>query len=328
MNNKKLAVFGCKHTTLDLIEGLCRSGVKVDYCITLSPDLAKKEKVAGYFDLSSFLSTSQIPYYVVNKYKLDSDKDIDYITSLNIDIVLCMGWQRLLPEWLLKLLTIGAFGMHGSNKPLPHGRGRSPLNWSLIQNKTIFFTHLFKYDCGVDSGPIVDVQKFDITQWDNCHTLHLKNTIAMVKLCEKNIPNMLRGLNIDLHPQSDIGASFYPKRDADDGIIFWEDSTVDIFNLIRAVTRPFPGAFTFLNGKIKYKLIIWYAIPFDSRMEWNESNPGVILEVFYDKSFVVKTGDSTILVLRYNGSEISKNNIGDCLNSSDFKRKKWINLPS
>ena len=63
---------------------------------------------------------------------------MEMIKSLNIDIIFCMGWQRLIPEWLLNDLSVGAFGMHGSNKPLPHGRGRSPLNWSLIQDKNMF----------------------------------------------------------------------------------------------------------------------------------------------------------------------------------------------
>ena len=325
--NKRIVVFGCKHTTLDLITGLLRSGINIDYCVTLTPDLAKKESVSGYYDLRLPLKSLNIPCANVDKYSLMSNHDRDIIGSLNIDLILCMGWQRLLPEWLLNSLKIGAFGMHGSNKPLPHGRGRSPLNWALIQNKTLFFTYLFKYNCGVDDGPIVGMQKFDITPWDNCHTLHLKNTLSMIKLCEQYIPKILEN-SVMFQPQLDDGVSYYPKRTADDGVIYWNDSTINIYNLIRAVTSPFPGAFTFLNGDRSSKVIIWDGIPFDSRLEWGASSSGEILEVFYDKSFIIKTGDTTILVTKYEGIKLSKNNIGMFFSHSNIKRKEWIGLPT
>ena len=191
-----------------------------------------------------------------------------------------------------------------------------------------FCLHIFEYlvYCGIDDGPIVGMQKFDITPWDSCHTLHLKNTLSMIKLCEKYIPKILKN-SIVLKPQLDNDVSYYPKRIADDGVIYWSDSTINIYNLIRAVTSPFPGAFTFLNGDKGSKVIIWDGVPFDSRLDWSESNSGEILEVFYDKSFVVKTGDTTILVTKYEGIRLDKNNIGMFFSHSNIKRKEWIGLP-
>ena len=236
-----------------------------------------------------------------------------------------MGWQRLIPQWLLNKLSVGAFGMHGSSKPLPHGRGRSPMNWSLIQNKEIFYTNLFKYDSGVDDGLIVGTQKFDITQWDTCNTLHIKNTIAMNRLCAKFLPKILNG-TIKYYRQGRKGVSYYPKRNAEDGLIFWKDSTKDIYNLVRAVTKPFPGAFTFF-GKNK-KLYIWKAIPFDSKLRWSNFSEGKILDVFYDGTFLVKTGDSSLLILEYDGITIDKKFINRKLGNSKIKRKVWKDLPS
>ena len=82
--------------------------------------------------------------------------------------------------------------MHGSSKPLPHGRGRSPMNWSLVQNKDCFYTHLFRYRPGVDDGEIAAVQIFDITPFDTCLTLHYKNTLSMIGLLEKALPSLAR----------------------------------------------------------------------------------------------------------------------------------------
>tara|TARA_B100000886_G_scaffold339732_1_gene306093 strand:+ start:8357 stop:9355 length:999 start_codon:yes stop_codon:yes gene_type:complete len=322
INYSKIAIFGCKHTTLDLIKSLHNNPIKIDYCITISSKKAEEQKVSGYIDLKPYLDELCIPIIYATKYNLKSEEDKEKLSNLNLDLILCIGWQRLLPEWLLSLLSIGAFGMHGSNKPLPHGRGRSPLNWSLIQNKNIFFTHLFQYLPGVDDGPILACQKFDINFWDDSHSLHLKNTISMAKLCKKSIPLLIEG-NLISRPQPNIEPSFYPKRAKEDGIIFWEDSVLDIYNLIRAVTKPFPGAFSYLENNLNNEIIIWKAYPFDTRLEWDNSVNGEILEVFYDYSFIVQCGDGTLLVKEYDIKNKHLIKQGNMLSSVNIKRKKF-----
>lgn len=321
---EKITVIGCKHTTKDLILGLKRFKIQVNHCITIDPEKGKSQNVAGYYDLSKFLKEQDIPCSVVPSYKLDEKLCKPFIKTLAIDLLLVMGWQRLIPDWVLKHLKVGAFGMHGSSKPLPHGRGRSPLNWSLIQNKKIFFTHLFQYLPGVDDGPIVGVQTFDITAFDDCHTLHFKNTVSMIKLCSQYVPLLLTG-HAKCTEQAKEGICYYPKRTAEDGIIFWHDSTQDIYNLIRAVTKPFPGAFSFLKTN---KMIIFKAIPFDTRINYPDATCGEVLEVFYDGSFVVKTGDSTLLVQHYEGNKLLHTDIGQVFHCNGIKRKIWQQLPA
>lgn len=320
----KLAVAGCKHTTKDLIEGLLDFGFTIDLLITISPEKAAQQSVAGYLDLRSFADEKGIELYQAEKYSLKSEKDEERITKHELGVLLCMGWQRLIPEWFLNSLKVGAFGMHGSNKPLPHGRGRSPMNWSIIQGKEMFFTHLFKYNPGVDDGDIVGYQLFEITPFDNAMTMHFKNLTAMIKLCEKELPGLLQG-KVLTYPQKDVEPSFYPKRSEEDGLIFWEDSSVDIYNLCRAVTKPFPGAFTFLH---EHKLMIWSCVPFDSHLRWDHAEHGEVVTVFYNGQFVVKTGDTSVLVLEW---ECSSTDItpskGVRLHNAGIQRKEWKNLP-
>jgi len=291
----KIGVVGCKHTTKDFILGLEKNGINVDHCFTIDPDKGKEQKVSGYYDLVPFLNEKNIEYTVVQKYNLKSEKDIKDITVLGLDILFVIGWQRLIPEWLLNILSIGAFGMHGSSKPLPYGRGRSPINWSLTEDRKIFYAHLFQYLPGIDDGHIIGVQTFDINPFDTCLTLHFKNTISMVKLCSKYLPNLINGTAIKI-PQSTEGITYYPKRTAEDGLIDWTKTTLEIYNLIRAVTHPFPGAFTYFNDK---KYIIWEAIPFDTQLKWFEAKLGEIVEEFFDGTFVVKTGDASLLIQKW-----------------------------
>lgn len=322
---KRVAVMGCKHTTMDLILGLGRFGFDIDHCITLSKKKAQEQKVAGYMDLVPFLRKKSIPFTVANTYSLNSDKDKEALLNLNPDMLLVMGWQRLLPDWLLKSLSIGAFGMHGSSKPLPFGRGRSPINWSLIQGKNLFYTHLFKYEPGIDNGPVVGVQTFDINEYDTCLTLHFKNTISMIKLCAKNLPTLIDG-SAKMVPQSNEGATYYPKRSEEDGLIYWEDSTDEIYNLVRAVTKPFPGAFSYIDNDPNLKIYIWDAQPFDTKLTY-DAKPGEIVEVFYNGMFVVKTRDTTIIVTESEGHNFTANDVGKILGNLNVPRKKWENLP-
>lgn len=323
---KRIGVVGCKDTTADLILGLRRHGFAIDHCVTLCPEKGAEQQVAGYCDLRPLLQGIDVPYTIAHKYALNSEEDRQAMLGLNLDMLLVMGWQRLIPNWWLESLSVGAFGMHGSSLPLPHGRGRSPMNWSLIQNKDIFYTHLFQYKAGVDDGAVVAVQTFDITPFDDCRTLHHKNLTSMIHLCAKAMPHLLAGDAV-LTPQPKEGATYYPKRTAEDGLIYWTDPTKMIYNLVRAVTRPFPGAFTFLDNDPARKILIWRCIPFDTRLCWPGAVSGEIVEVYYDGSFAVRTSDSSILVQDYEGAEFTEADIGRRLGDLDTPRKLWPGLP-
>lgn len=104
MKNKVVAVAGCKHTTRDLIEGLVRLGYEIRFCLTLDRDLADRNKVAGYMDLSDFLKSKGIKRIGASSYSLNNESDQESLSSLGIDLLLVMGWQRLIPAWLLDRL--------------------------------------------------------------------------------------------------------------------------------------------------------------------------------------------------------------------------------
>jgi methionyl-tRNA formyltransferase len=323
---KRIGVAGCKHTTLELIDALCRGGYNPDQLITISPEEGARAEVAGYMDLREPMQKRGIPVYTAQSYSLKNEQDQAAILPLQLDMLLVMGWQRLVPEWFLNSLSVGAFGMHGSSKRLPYGRGRSPLNWSLIQNKTAFFTHLFRYDPGVDSGSVAGVQMFEINPFDTCLTLHHKNTISMIQLVLRLLPDLLNG-TAKLEPQPSEGATYYPKRTPEDGGIEWRDSVGDIYNLIRAVTKPFAGAFSFLKNDEKKKVTIWRAIPFDPYLFSEITEPGRLLHVFETGEFLVKTGAGSLLVQEFEGYTPTHNEVNSVFGNLGKPRKIWENMP-
>lgn len=300
---KKIAVAGCKSTTQECMERLVEDGFKIDLIITLTPEMAQREKVAGYMDLSPFAAQQGIPVYLPDTYSLKSDKDKARLQSMELDCLLVVNWQRLIPEWLLKKLSIGAFGMHGSPEPLPRGRGRSPLNWSLLEGKKSFMTHLFKYSAGVDSGDIVGMQKFDINAWDDCHTLHLKNRMSMNRLLKKYLPSILVGTAVFQVQPEGIEPTYFPKRTAADGKIHWDQMDMaGLYNHIRAQTHPFPGAFSYVRNKgTLQKISFWKSHPFDTHLFFYGEPPGKIVETFTDGSFLVSVWDGSLRIYDYSG---------------------------
>ena len=297
----KITLFGCKDTTLHLSNFLKELDVKIDL-ITITPETAKTNEVAGYLDLTSHKELFQ-SIYQVSSYSLKDKSDVDFLRAKNINSLgLCVGWQRLIPNLVLDLFTAGVFGMHGSARDLPFGKGRSPINWAILEDRKFFHTNLFKYLAGVDSGPIVSSHTFSILKFDNAETLHYKNTMAMCHLVQKNLNKLLDG-SIKLRPQNTIkGESFYPKRLPNDGQIDWKDDIFNIDRLVRAVSQPFYGAFTFENSKL---LKILRANIFYTDVEQHPyltAQFGEVVDIFSSNKFLVRCSGGILIVHDYEGS--------------------------
>lgn len=308
----KIGIAGCKSTSKFIAEFLNELNCTISLIITINPEQGFINKVADYYDMKLYGETMGILVYQAKSYSLKNPEDEEFIKKMKLDILFVMGWQRLIPEWFLKSLKIGAFGMHGSSEGLPKGRGRSPMNWSIIEGRKEFTTCLFKYDAGVDSGDIVDSYKFTINEFDTGETCHYKNSMAMKYLIRKNLDKLLKG-EITLIKQPKLIPTFYPKRTPLDSLIDWEMNLNDLHRFIRAVTKPFNGAFTFNNGE---KIIIWRAEKYDDNFFGYDSySNGMVVEKFQSGKFIVKVKNGLLIVHEYEGEIF----VGSILNNNNFK---------
>jgi methionyl-tRNA formyltransferase len=315
------AVAGSKNTTAELLRFLVeRLERKPRALITLTPEQGRKYRVAGYTDLRPLARELAIDLLHPATYALNEADDRSAIHALGISTLFVQGWQRLIPEWFLQSLSRGAFGMHGSSEPLPKGRGRSPLNWSIIQGRTSFTTNLFRYRPGVDDGDVVGSRTFDITPADTAHTLHLKNTFSMLDLLGEKISSILDG-SIAAIPQIDASPTYYPKRRPQDGDIFWEDSVEEIERFVRALTRPFPGAFTHMEDGSTLK--IWRAVPFLAPASFSPA--GCVIETTSTGEIVISTGTWSLLVQDWEAPRPPRP--GEKLSRRAPHRWDWSRLP-
>ena len=173
-----ITLFGCTHTTLHVAKFLNNLNLKINL-ITISPSTAKSNEVAGFIDLTLYKKYFS-SIYVAKNYSLKSEKDEKQLKSyFKSDLGFCIGWQRLIPLKILTTFSKGIYGMHGSSRNLPFGKGRSPMNWAIIEGRKWFHTNLFRYQDGIDNGPIVDTLAFSINNSDSIETLQYKNVISI-----------------------------------------------------------------------------------------------------------------------------------------------------
>lgn len=290
----KVVVFGVKDTSENIVEFIQNTICPVDLVITISPEVTKKNQVSGYKGLSFLTKKYGIPVHEADSYFLTDERTQKFLRENEFDIGISMGWQRLIPASVLDCFKYGIYGFHGNCGYLPFGRGRSPLNWSIILGDTRFNLNLFRYDEKADSPNIFATEMFSITPHDDIRTAQYKNMI-----CSKNlIRKLLKAYeedNITIRTESKDFDSWYEKRTAVDGKIDFRERTRTIHNLIRGVAAPFPGAFAMLHEK---KVTIWEAQPFDEMIDFSAYAPGEVVDVF-DERPIVRTVDGSLLIVRY-----------------------------
>lgn len=290
----KVVVFGVKDTSENIVEFIHNNICPVDLVITIAGEVLNKNQVSGFKGLSILTEKYGIPVHEADSYFLTDDKTRAFMEANEFEIAVSMGWQRLIPKYVLERFAYGVYGFHGNSGYLPFGRGRSPLNWSIILGDSRFNLNLFRYDEQADSPNVFATEMFSITPYDDIRTAQYKNII-----CSKNlIRKLLKAYeekNITIKTESRDFDSWYNKRTAADGKIDFHDRTRNIYNLIRGVAAPFPGAFAMCGEE---KVTIWKAQPFDEMIDFSAFTPGEVVDVF-DKKPIVRTVDGSLLIEKY-----------------------------
>ncbi len=284
-------VIGCRENTSEFVESLLRRNCPVSGIVTISKEVADRNHVPTWADLKTEYGRT-IPVHVSPSYKLEDPSDRSILGHCKADVGFCIGWQRLLPQWFLDLHRNGVFGMHACANRLPNGRGRSPINWSVIEGATSLYAHIFRYNDQPDAGDLLSAPKITIEAHDDIQTLQQKARVIFNHEVIRNWNDLVSG-SIKLLPLNSSGEPerFYPKRDADDGAIDWLWPVQRIVNWVRAQTRPYPGAFTTADG-VRYS--VWRCGPTGV----SSSEPaGTITETFRDGTCYVAAGDQTCLHL-------------------------------
>jgi methionyl-tRNA formyltransferase len=221
--------------------------------------------------------------------------DVELVRQLRPNVVFVIGWQRLIPKSIIDEVESGAIGFHGSANFLPWGRGRSPINWSIIEGRERFILHMFFITPGIDDGDIIGMEIFDLQPEETCRSAYYKVALSQARLIFQHV-GAIRSCTCPRTPQS--GPTFaYPKRTPEDGKIFWSDSGEDICRLVRAVTFP-SGAFSNLRGS---RVNIWRCQYLGDNLLTANARPGEVAFVSSNSfaEVIVQTGHGAVLLTEY-----------------------------
>lgn len=195
---------------------------------------------------------------------------VDRIRKLSPDVIFSFYYRKLLCDTILQIPAVGAFNLHGSL--LPVYRGRSPLNWVLENGEKETGVTLHRMVSRADAGNIVIQHPVTIDDDDNALKLHLKLCNAAQTLLRDILPAIRKGTFSET-VQDESQASCFGRRTPEDGRLIWERPARQLYNLVRAISDPWPGAFAFAGTQ---KFMIWKS---RVREDMPQARAGTVLAV-------------------------------------------------
>ncbi len=261
------------------IEALLRHGVEIAAVFTHKDD--PRENV-WFGSVAELAAMRGIPVY--------APEDINHpiwvarIKALAPDILFSFYYRNLVKPPVLDIPPQGCLNLHGSY--LPKYRGRCPVNWALVNGETETGVTLHYMTPRPDDGDIVARQKVPISDDDTAYTLFKKMVAVAHTVLDEAVPALVKG-RAKRVKQDNAQASYFGGRKPADGLIDWTKSAKEIRNLVRAVSRPYPGAFTQVGDR---KLLIWSAGVLDGR---KGRAAGTVVSV---KPLVVACGECALRV--------------------------------
>ena len=292
----KTVVFAYHNMGIAGLEALARHGYAIAAVFTHEDD---PHENCWFESVKNWAEERNLPVYTTEE--INSPPWKEKIAQLKPEILFSFYYRKMNDSDILAIPEMGAFNLHGSL--LPRYRGRCPVNWVLVNGEKQTGVTLHYMIDKPDAGDIVGRKEIVIDFTDTAKTLYDKLCGAAALLLDDLLPLMKVGLIPGIKQNLEAG-SYFGGRKPEDGRINWQKSAGEIYNLIRAVTEPYPGAFGLLeNGE---KLIIWWAEPGEGI---NDEIPGAVN--ISQEEVLVQTGKDAIKLMdievageRICGSEI------------------------
>jgi methionyl-tRNA formyltransferase len=306
MPKKKVFILCATKNGLDLI-GLIKKKYKIDCVIT--PKTIKnstEERISAKL----FCKENKIKFKEIKDYS-NLDEIKEFLKKSKIDILISISWQRIIPKWLLELPNIACLGAHGSHQGMYLGKGRSPMNWSLLAGEKKFKFSLFKINKeNIDSGPEIFKRTINISLTDDINSLYIKYHLILSEMILKFL-NSNKKIVLEEYKGKQ---RFLPKITPDNGFVDWNRSDIEIYNFIRSKSLPYPNAYTFIRKKlIKIKSSQLVEINFKNKYKCGE-----IILILSDKKLLVKVKNGFLIIEIYHkDSRLIK--VKEIMKSTNFK---------
>lgn len=286
MNSRpKIVLFAYSEVGSLCLESLIASGANVVLVYTHEDD--PNEEI-WFRSVKSIAAEHGIPVRTPAKI---GAPELEELRAAAPELIFSFYYRAMIPKEVLDLPRLGAYNIHGAL--LPKYRGRACVNWAVLNGETETGATLHVMTQYADRGDIIAQKAVPILFEDTAHDVFLKVTAAARDILMASLKDLEAG-TAKRTPQDESLATKFGRRRPEDGRIDWNKPALEIYNLVRAVTHPFPGAFTDRDGK---RLFIWKALPIEG-----SALPGAPLS---DDPMTFGTGSGLLKVLswQYEGEE-------------------------
>ena len=282
-------VLGSTDTTIAVAEGVIAGAAAVaavvsvgeSFSISYSAQPVRNRRSAN---LAEWCAVHEVPLIPFDGY----EKLRALLEETSPELCLVAGWYHMVPRWFRELFPRGCLGFHASL--LPQLRGGAPLNWAILSDLQETGVTLFQLTDGIDDGPYIAQDRFPIGRRSTIAELAARANEACLRLSSVHVPRIMDGQCGFIEQAGE--PSYSLQRDPDDGWIVWSMSAEAIDRLIRAVSKPYPGAFTSLNGET---ITIWLADVAGGVQVFGR--PGQIVRLPGMPHPLVKTGSGLLAIL-------------------------------
>lgn len=243
-------LIGSVGSSKEILDEMVKIQFPLDMVFSLDEEYSAN--VSGYYPLHKLAEEHNIPYKKFRK--INDQENIELIKQINPDYIFVIGLSQLISKDLINLAKKGAIGFHPT--PLPKFRGRAAIVWQILLGVKETKCSLFFIDEGIDSGDILGQEPYLIEDNDYACDVLKKCHEAFKRLIETTLPKLMSD-EIQPVKQNEEDASYLLKRSPEDGCINWTQPGERIQRLVRAVSKPYPGAFSYYDGISK--VVFWKA---------------------------------------------------------------------
>lgn len=246
----KNILIGSVGSTKAVLEEMILSSFPLEMVFSL--DEKYSENVSGYYPIHNIAEQNNISFTKFKK--INEQSNIDIIKGIKPDYIFVIGLSQLISDEILNAASKGVIGFHPT--PLPMFRGRAAMVWQMLLGIRETKCTMFFIDNGIDSGDIIAQEPYIIEDTDYAEDV-AKKLLAALSRMTQNVLNQIINGNVNRTKQDESKATYLLARRPEDGLVDWNETSEKIHRLIRAVSRPYPGAFANYEGR--HKIFFWRA---------------------------------------------------------------------
>lgn len=282
LNSTRILLIGQELGGFEILKFLLQEDGNLVGVVSKHP--SERENVVNYRRFNSLLESESLKHIEVESVK--NNRAINFCHDIQPDLIVVAYWSELVPGEILDLASLGSVGFHLTMLPLH--RGRAPIPWSIILGLKKSGVTMFFLTEGPDEGRLIGRDEYKISKKDDARSIYDKSVSSSINLLRSNLANLLDGsVNTMGQPHE---YDYWRKRTPKDGVIDWNMDANHMYDWIRALTDPFPGAYSFFKSE---KVYFWSS-EIESETK-TEAEPGEIIEIA-ENELIVQCGEGIIRI--------------------------------